>query len=128
MAGRRRGAAIVEMAICLPVIVLLILASIECCSMLFVDEALHVASYESLRLAIHNDGDAASAIERGEAILEQFGVHGATVRCEPADLSNVASGTPVVVVAEAPCDDNSLMPPWFFGGATLSARCAMVRE
>ena len=128
-AGReRKGAAAVELAICLPVIVVLVFASIECCSMLFVDEALHVASYETVRRAIQEDADAASAIARGEAVLEQFGVQGATVITEPADLSTLDSGDSVVVIAEADCDDNSILPPWFFGGATLSARVVMVRE
>jgi hypothetical protein len=127
-AGReRKGAAAVELAICLPVIVVLVFASIECCSMLFVDEALHVACYETVRRAIQEDADADSAIARGEAVLEQFGVEG-EVTCDPADLSTLDSGDSVVVIAEADCDDNSILPPWFFGGATLSARVVMVRE
>ena len=125
---RRRGAAATELAICLPIIVLLIFASIECCSMLFVDEALHVACYESLRVAIQKDGAAADAVQRGEEVLEQFDVSEGKITFEPADLSTAESGDTIVVEVEAPCDANSIMPAWFFGGATLRARCAMARE
>jgi hypothetical protein len=126
--GKRKGAAAVELAICLPVIVLLVLGSIECCSMLFIDEALHVASYEAIRQAIQEDAEAATAIARGEEMLEQFGIEGATVTCEPEDLSDVESGEQITIIAEAPCDANTILPSWFFAGATLQARVAMVRE
>lgn len=125
---KRRGAAATELAICLPIIVLLIFASIECCSMLFVDEALHVACYESLRVAIQKDGVAGDAVVRGEEVLEQFGIEEGAITFEPADLSTTDGGDTIVVEVEAPCDANSVMPAWFFGGATLRARCAMARE
>lgn len=126
--NERRGAAATELAICMPVIVLLIFASIECCSMLFVDEALHVACYESLRVAIQKDGVASDAIVRGEEVLEQFGVAEGTITCQPSDLSSAQGGDTIVIEVEAPCNANSIMPAWFFGGATLRARCAMARE
>ncbi|MGD9632583.1 MAG: TadE/TadG family type IV pilus assembly protein, partial [Pirellulales bacterium] len=45
----RRGAAAAELALCLPLIVFLLLASLEACSMIFLDHSLTIASYEGVR-------------------------------------------------------------------------------
>ena len=42
-----------ELAICLPLIVFLLLASLEACSMIFLDHSLTIASYEGVRMGIN---------------------------------------------------------------------------
>ena len=49
----RRAAAAAELAICLPLIVFLLLASLEACSMIFLDHSLTITSYEGVRVAIN---------------------------------------------------------------------------
>jgi hypothetical protein len=53
----RTAAAAAELAICLPLIVFLLLASLEACSMIFLDHSLTIASYEGVRLAINYAGN-----------------------------------------------------------------------
>ena len=55
----RRAAAAAELAICLPLIVMLVMASIEACTMIFLDHGLTIASYEGVRVAINFDGTSA---------------------------------------------------------------------
>ena len=48
----KQGAAAVEFAIVLPVFVLILLGSIETCTMIFLQQSLEMAAYEGARVAI----------------------------------------------------------------------------
>ncbi len=123
-----RAAAAAELAICLPLIVSLVLCSIEACSMIFLDHSLTITSYEGVRVAINYDATSASVTARCNEIINQRSVAGATVSINPSNVANVPKGQPIVVTVSAPCDSNMIIPPWFFGGRTLTASTTMVKE
>ena len=75
---RRKGVAIVELAICLPVIVVLVVGSIEACSMIFVKQSLHIAAYEAVRVAIRQGSSNTDVLDRGNQILNERNVKLAT--------------------------------------------------
>lgn len=51
MRGRRRdGSASVELALCLPLFVLVVIGTVETCSLIHLQETLKTASYEAARL------------------------------------------------------------------------------
>ena len=89
--GARLGAAVAELAICLPLLVLLVFASIEACSMIFLDHGLSIASYEGVRAAINYDGTNADVTARCNEIISQREIADATVSTNPGDVSNPAS-------------------------------------
>ncbi len=124
----RNGVAACELAVCLPVIILLTFASIEASTMIFVDQALCVAGYEGVRVAIQGDATNDDVIARCEAILEHRQVVGATVSIEPNDVSAVNSGEPIAITVSAPSDENAVGMPMFFWDTTLSATSTMVKE
>ena len=124
----RGGVAACELAACLPVIVLLTFASIEASTMIFVDQALCVAGYEGVRLAIQGDATNDEVIAKCEAVLENRQVVGATVSIEPDDVSAVNSGEPIAITVSAPSDANAVGPAMFFWDTTLSATSTMVKE
>jgi hypothetical protein len=126
--GIRRGAAVAELAICLPLFVLLLMASIEACSMIFLEHGLSITSYEGVRAAINYDGTNADVLARCNEIINQRSIASATVTTNPGDVSNVEMGVPITVTVSAPCNANMIVPPWFFGGKTLTARTTMVKE
>jgi TadE-like protein len=127
-AATRRAAAAAELAICLPLIVMLVMASIEACTMIFLDHGLTITSYEGVRVAINYDGTSADARARCDEIINQREIHGANVTINPANVSNVPRGQPVAVTVSAPCTANAIIPPWFYGGRTLSVTTTMVKE
>jgi hypothetical protein len=127
-ATKRRAAAAAELAICLPLIVSLVLASIEACSMIFLDHSLTIASYECVRVAINFDGTNAGVLARCNQITSQRSVADATVSINPANVASVPRGQAIQITVSAPCDSNMIIPPWFFGGRTLSASTTMVKE
>ena len=125
---RRKGAAAVELAVCLPPLILLVFAAIEGCSMIFVTQSLSAAAYEGIRVAIKDDGTSAEALALCNQILSDRGVSGTQVRLNPADVQTPARGDLVRIVVRAPCDANSIMPGWFFRGRVLETRVYMVKE
>ena len=67
--NKRLGAAIVEMAICLPVIVLLTFGTIELASGLFLKQTLTSAAHEGALVGMRLDATEASVRDRVELIL-----------------------------------------------------------
>ena len=124
----RRAVAAVELAVCLPAIVLLVFATIESCTMIFVTQGMHAATYEGARLAIQKKADTTQAIQRTQGILDGHGIAGATIRCEPADVTTAVPGDLVAVVVSAPCSANRISPVFLFGGQNLEVRTTMAKE
>jgi TadE-like protein len=124
----RRAAAAAELAICLPLIVFLLLASLEACSMIFLDHSLTIASYEGVRVAINYDGNNPNTITRCNQILTNRGVHGATISLNPSNVANVNRGDRITITVSAPCSANAILPLWFYSGKTLSSATTMVKE
>lgn len=123
----RSAVAIVELAVCLPAIVLLVLASIEACTMVFVKQSLHISAYESVRTAIQNDATNSTATDRATQILNERGVSGGTVELRPANIQGLAPGTPVRVRITAPTLENTVMRLRFFSG-DLESEVTMAKE
>ncbi|MBW3543454.1 MAG: pilus assembly protein, partial [Planctomycetes bacterium] len=127
-AGERRGAALVELSVCLPVIVLLVFACIEATNSIFLKQALAASAYEGVRVAIRNGGTQAAAEARCEEVLEARRVRGATVEFTPSPTEVQPRGTDLTCTITAPCGENAVGPSWFFGGRTLRASVTMVGE
>ena len=121
------GTAIVELAVCLPAIVLLVLGSIEACTMVFVKQSLHISAYEGVRNAIKSDGTAAKAIARANQILDERGVQDANVTVTPALPQDAELGDIVTVRITTPAVSNSIMRLQFFGG-NLESEVTMSKE
>lgn len=123
-----RGAAAAELAICLPLLVLLLLSSIEACSMIFLNHSLTITGYEGVRTAINYDGTNAEVMSRCNEIIAERNVVDSNVSFNVADVALVPRGTPIAVTVSAPCESNAILPPWFYGGKTLSVTTTMVKE
>jgi hypothetical protein len=127
-AGTRRGTAAVELAVCLPILVLVIMGSLECCGMIFLNQSLHIAAYEGARVGIRSDADNADVTARANEILDVRDVQSATIVINPPDVRAIVSGQTVTITVTAPCDENSIFTPWFFQGRTLAGETTMIKE
>jgi TadE-like protein len=127
-AASRRAAAAAELAICLPLLVMLLLASLEACSMIFLDHGLTIASYEGVRVAINYDGTNSAVLAKCNEIINDRGIAGANISLNPSNVANVPRGEPISITVSAPCDANAILPPWYYGGKTLTATTVMVKE
>jgi Flp pilus assembly protein TadG len=125
---RRRGVAAAELAVCLPVVVLIVIATIEACSMVFLKQSLTVAAYEGVRTALVEGATDTSVRATCERILRDRRVEGAAVTVEPSNFGALEPGDYVDVTVTAPCDTNSVAPNTFYRGRTLTATASMMIE
>jgi Flp pilus assembly protein TadG len=126
--GRRRGVAAAELAVCLPIIVLLVIATIEACSALFLKQSLTVAAYEGVRTALEEGADAKSVQAACSQILADRKIQGGTVKIKPSNIASLNPGEFVDVTVTAPCAANSVVPVSFYRGRALSATASMMIE
>ena len=82
----RRGAAAVEFAVCLPVVLLVVFGSIQAASMLFLRQATIQAAYEGVKVAIRGEGTDEGAREAAQAVLDGRQLTGVTIDIRPATL------------------------------------------
>jgi Flp pilus assembly protein TadG len=125
---RRRGVAASELAVCLPVLVLLVLAMIEACTMIFLKQSLTVAAYEGARTALDPQAVAANVQAAADGVLADRRVQRASVTIRPTNFATLAPGEYIEVTVSAPTDPNSAIPGSFLRGRTLSATAVMMKE
>jgi hypothetical protein len=117
-----------ELAVCLPIVVLLVIATIEACSAVFLKQSLTVAAYEGIRTALDEGATVSSVQDTCKRILAERRVQGARVRVRPADIASLQPGEYVDVTVSAPAAANSVVPTTFYRGRTLSATASMMIE
>lgn len=116
-----------EFAVALPVVLMLVLGSIEVSNFIHLKQATTVAAYETALSATGTSATSAAAITRGNAVLTAFGVVGGTVTVSPTVTTTTTAGTDVTVTVTVPADSNQISPAWFVGGKTLTTVITMVR-
>lgn len=124
----RRGAAIVEFAVVLPVFVLIVLGTIETTSMIFLQQSLKIAAYESARVALVPGSDQGNVEAAANAILSSRGVVAPSVSVTPANFENSPYGTAIGVEVTVSCNQNSLVAPWIYQGRQLTTKVSMMKE
>jgi hypothetical protein len=124
---RRRGSALVELAICLPVMLLIIYGAMEAAGMIFLRQALVQSAYEAAKVAAKT-GDSFAATEAALDVADGRGVDQLTIDFSPSDVESAPRGQVIVVTLEAPGDQSSPFPLGLFRGLTVGARAVMVKE
>ena len=125
---QRRGAAAVECAFCIPVIIILMFATLETCSGIFLKETLTVAAYEGVRVGVRRRATAAAVEARCQAILDARNVQNATITITPSNFDSLDALDPITVTVSAPTAGNSLFIFDFMADRTASAEVSMLRE
>jgi Flp pilus assembly protein TadG len=130
----RAGAAAVELALCLPILLTTALGMIETCNVVFLQARMQSAAFEAARLATRpttSQAVAATAtqvIADANTLLTQLGVSNATVTLSPASLSSVTPGTLVTVTITARLVNNSVTCLVLSNSLSLTAQATMIIE
>lgn len=124
----RSGLAIVELAVNLPVFVLIVLGTIEATSMIFLQQSLKICAYEGARIALVPNSDESNVTAGCMEILNSRGVTNVGIAVSPNDFQSSPYGTPIRVQVSADCSSNSLFSPWFYVGRTATAEVTMMKE
>lgn len=124
----QRGTACVELAVCLPVIVLLVFASLEGANMLFLRQAVVQSAYETAKSVAKSNGVQATAQTLGQQVLSARGVVAPTITFTPAVVEGLPPGTPFTVSVSVPGDSRSITGIGPFNGLTIQAQATMLKE
>jgi Flp pilus assembly protein TadG len=125
---RRRGAALVELAVCLPTLIFVMLMAMEAADVIFLKQTLHVAAYEAARAAIKPDSTSTLAEDAAEQILNTRQVSDYEITFTPSNVSGVDPGEIITVTVSAPVSENTALPSWYPGTSQLQARVKMNKE
>lgn len=124
---RRRGAAVVEFAVCLPLLMLIVLGAIEATHAMFLKQALSAAAYEGMRVAIEPRSTQAEAIAQANSILNARLIKGSTMTFS-ANTDRVARGQKVSLEVSAPLSANSPFIGRVIPERIIRVRTVMVKE
>lgn len=125
----RVGAAVVELAVVLPLFLLLVLGMIEFGRMIMVQQIITNASREGARRAVLDNATTDEITTAVQQYLANAGIGSATVTVTPNPPSSAGYGEPVSVSVSVPFSEVSWLPaPMFLGGRVLTSTTAMRRE
>jgi len=124
----RDGLASVELAIVLPVMLILVLGTIEVCQRIFLRQSAVIVAYEGARSAVRSTSSNTDVMTRCQSMLTQRNVREAVVTVTPADLLSQPSGTQIRVRVEVPWASNSPTRFVLQDQGTISVDAYMLRE
>lgn len=120
--------ACVEAACLLPVILLVVLGSVEVTNKIFLKQSLATAAYESCRTAIESNAKNGPAKSAGMEILKTRGVKSATITFDPSNIENAKRGEFIRVTVHANGKANSILNNNFTVAGDVSHTIVMTKE
>lgn len=125
---KRRGAAAVELAITLPLMVTIAFGSVEICQLIHTRQIVESASYACALVAVDPEATDTGVQSRLTEILTQRGVRNGTVVTTPSSIQGLPRGTPITVRVSAPFADNTWIPVRFVSQPDIESQCVMLKE
>jgi Flp pilus assembly protein TadG len=126
--GQRRGGALVEFVVCLPVMALLIFASLQGANLLFVRQAAVQAAYETVKAAVRPDGSANNAQTLGEQVLSARNINERAFSFVPSDFETASKGTPITVALDVNSSSRGIIGISPFRNLTIRVEATMAKE
>lgn len=126
--SHRKGAATVELAVCLPVLLIIVLGCLAATSMIFVRSAVVQSAYEAIKEAVREDGDLAVAQAQANAVLTFRNITPTSIVFDPADVANQVDGTPITVTVTANAQNNGIFSVGPLSNRTIAVSATMLKE
>ncbi|MBX3445050.1 MAG: pilus assembly protein [Planctomyces sp.] len=123
----RRGLAVVELAISLPLLLMLTFATIEASNAIYLKQSLTLAAYEAARTATGPGGTEDDGQLRADEILGARNIRNSSVSFSPRLTANLPTGTAITITVSAPSNSNSVGPQWHIRNSTIRAQVVMPR-
>lgn len=124
----RRGAALIELAVCLPVFFLITMASIETCRMIYIRQSLKIAAYECARLAIIRGVTTDNLQSLCDSILLGRNIRGYRLTCVPADPKSLKYGDLFKTTIQIAAQDSAIVGTWFYRNKIFSESVTIMAE
>ena len=124
----RTGAAVVELALCLPLLVVFTLGTIEICNCIYKRQSLAITAYEGARVALIVGATEENVRTQCDFLLADRRLHEAVVTIAPDDFESAPAGTFIAVEVSVPHAPNSILPTSVFAQEFMTARVEMMKE
>ena len=126
-AARHSGLATVEVALTLPILIMIALATIDTCRVIFVRQSAKVAAYECARIAIIPGAKYSDVAFQCDAMMSNRKINDyrLSLSCDPERL---IKGDLLNVTVSVPADSNSLGISWFYRGRLFEEKVAILVE
>jgi hypothetical protein len=125
---RRSGAAIVELAVILPVLLLMLLGTIEACAAIHLQQSLDITAYEAARTSLLPKATIHTVNAAADKFLISRKTNGAKVVVSPSSFESMPIGTIITITVSAPTQNNLPLSPFFFQNRTITSSCSMMKE
>jgi hypothetical protein len=125
---RRHGGAMIEFAICLPLLVSVTLGTVEACRMIYLRQSIKIAAYECARLGIVPGAEFANLQDHCDVLLNGRRLKEFQLSCEPADLSVLDFSDPLIVKVDISVPANALLGSLFYAGTHASESVTIMAE
>ena len=126
--NRRDGAAAVEAAICFPLIILLMLGTLEISAGLYVKESLTVCCFEGCRIGTRRGATADDVEDRTIEVLASRNIVGATIEVIPDSFAGLEALDNISVRITAPTAGNSIFIFDNLENRNIQSQVTMIRE
>lgn len=123
--AERRASVLTELAICLPVLTLLVLGSIDIANTIHLKHTVTLAAYEAAQTSTCQGGTETEGRSKGLAILSDRTIKNGTITFSPAITKNTAPGTYITVTATAPAANNTIGLTNYFRNSTITVNVVM---
>lgn len=125
-AKRRRGAVLVEFAICLPILLAFFGFFWEFARAEQIRQTTATAAYEGARQGIVKGASAADAKQAAQAILDAVSIDDATVVVTPSIITGETSSVQVSV--SVPVASNAWVMPFFINDLNITANMTLTKN
>lgn len=134
--GVRRGAAAVEAAICFPLIIILMMGTLEICAGIYLKESLSICAFEGCRVGVRRRATREMVLARVNEVLADRQVvlptdgsgNAVGVEVLPTDWSGLRELDQITVRITAPTQGNSLYIFDSMVNRNVTSQVTMVRE
>ena len=129
-AEERQGSAVVELAVCLPVIFTIVFGSIQASNLLHLQNALESAAHQGALAAITHAAEESDVVSGVQDMMDARGVQGATVSLAGIGkpFSDVARGEQFEITVSAPAAPNITGPTVLAMSSTLEAKINAIKQ
>ena len=126
---RHTGAALIEMAVVLPVLLMMSLGLIESARLGMVAQLMNNAAREGCRVAAMQGKTQADVQARITAVMSGSGITGTMLSVTPSNWANSAGGTPITVNISIPYSRvNWLGETLYLGNVSVAASATLCSE
>lgn len=125
---RRKGIAVTELAICIPILLLLSVVLIEFGTLIFFKQSLAIAAYQGTHHGVKPAATDADVQGAASQVLEDRKISGGSISVSPGNILSIPAGELFTVTVSAPSGPNSLAVFGLFPSREISAQVTVMKE